>query len=181
MTAQQEVCRTLLQDHHRTKTTALHSHRRTLTLKAQQGRSIGLCMRLTDVMAGGGLDVMVLGTPSTETLPPPTLLVFPPLPDEFTAGSGKAAAAAGAMAGAAEVAGEAARAGAVVLLLAAEAGPSVAFGDWVLKALLRDRVPATPWELSWACADTCCCNEPCSSEWRKCATPLAACCNLVQH
>lgn len=99
---------------------------------------------LTDVEAGGGLDVVVLGPPSTETLPPPTLLVFPPLPDEFTAGSGKAIAAAGAMAGAAEADGEAVVAGAVALLLAAEAGPFVAFGDWVLKALLTDRVSGTP-------------------------------------
>ena len=122
---------------------------------------------LTDVVAGGGPDDVVLGTPSTETLPPPTLLVFPLLPDEFTAGSGKAAAAAGAMAGAVEAAGEAAGeaiAGAVVLLLAADAELVVAFGDWVLKAFLRDRVPATPWEASWACADTRCCNQLRSSD-----------------
>ena len=114
---------------------------------------------LTDVEAGGGLDVVVLGAPSTETLPPPTLLlVFPPPPDEFAAGSGTAVAAAGAMTGAAEAAGEAAVAGAVSLLLSAETGLEVAFGDWVLKALLRDRVSATPWELSWGCADTRCHN-----------------------
>ena len=66
---------------------------------------------LTDVVAGGGLDTVVLGAPSIDTLPPPILLVFPPFPDAFRAGSGEALAAAGGMAGAAK-AGEAAIMGA---------------------------------------------------------------------
>ena len=106
---------------------------------------------LTPVEAGAGAGAIVLGVPSMEAPPPPLalLLVLAPPLEAFTPARGGTVAAAGATAGAVEAAGEAAAlTGAVVLLLLGAAVGLVAFGGWALKAVARDRVPGTPWELS---------------------------------
>ena len=106
-----------------------------------------------------GVGELVLGAPSIEAGALPALLVFTLLPEAFRPARGTGDAGAGAIAGAAEAAGEAdaAAAGAaaavllpivlfaVVLLAVVVGAAAAAVGDCVLKAELRVSVSATPW------------------------------------